>query len=241
MLREYRGDAHIAAAAAAGFDGCDLQVLTERCAGMPPRSPMPPAGAGMPPSSARPSSGCRHAACSTATVRRRPAWRRARPLEAETDRLCVAMVDALGDDVVELVGRLQAWGSGDPGRRRLLPVVAAGGRPRGGCPGVDARPRPDALRRSSQRDGRRRRARRSASDRQRPAGCATCWSRSRRTCTSRPTSTTSSRRWVSVRASAPTAASPSPSRPGTTAAAPHAWVRSPVTSWWPRSACSTRR
>ena len=33
MLREYRGDAHIAAAAAAGFDGCDLQVLTERCAG----------------------------------------------------------------------------------------------------------------------------------------------------------------------------------------------------------------
>ena len=31
-------------------------------------------------------------------------------MEAETDRLCVAMVDALGDDVVDLVGILQPWG-----------------------------------------------------------------------------------------------------------------------------------
>jgi hypothetical protein len=30
-------------------------------------------------------------------------------LETETDRLCHAMVDALGDDLVELVGRLQGW------------------------------------------------------------------------------------------------------------------------------------
>ena len=32
-------------------------------------------------------------------------------LEAETDRLCAPMVAALGDDVVELVGQLQAWGT----------------------------------------------------------------------------------------------------------------------------------
>ena len=32
-------------------------------------------------------------------------------LEAETDRLCAAMIEALGDDVVELVGRLQGWGA----------------------------------------------------------------------------------------------------------------------------------
>ena len=38
LLREYRGDAHVAAFRAAGFDGCQLQVLTERCAGMPPRT-----------------------------------------------------------------------------------------------------------------------------------------------------------------------------------------------------------
>src|SRR5207253_5032320 len=37
-LREYRGDAHVAAFSTAGFDGCEIQVLTERCAGMPPRS-----------------------------------------------------------------------------------------------------------------------------------------------------------------------------------------------------------
>ena len=33
LLREFRGDAHIAGAAAVGFDGCQLQVLTERCRG----------------------------------------------------------------------------------------------------------------------------------------------------------------------------------------------------------------
>ena len=110
MLREYRGDAHIAAAASAGFDGCDLQVLTERCAGMPPRSYA--AGRGWDPAQL------------TATEQRlqdrgllddgqpTTAGLAAREaLEAETDRLCAAMIEALGDDVVELVGRLQGWGA----------------------------------------------------------------------------------------------------------------------------------
>ena len=128
LLREYRGDAHIAAAAAAGFDGCDLQVLTERCAGMPPRSYAAGRGLGPGPARQPPSS-----ACGARAARRRrsrpPAGLAAREaLEAETDRLCAAMVDALGDDVVELVGAAAGVGRGDPRRRRLLPVVAAGSR-----------------------------------------------------------------------------------------------------------------
>jgi Helix-turn-helix family len=110
LLREYRGDAHIAAAAAAGFDGCDLQVLTERCAGMPPRSYA--AGRGWDQA---------QLGAAEQRLQRRGLLDDGQPtaaglaareaLEAETDRLCLAMVEALGDDVVELVGRLQTWGA----------------------------------------------------------------------------------------------------------------------------------
>ncbi len=37
-LREYRGDAHIAAWTAAGFDGCSISLMTERWWGLPLRS-----------------------------------------------------------------------------------------------------------------------------------------------------------------------------------------------------------
>ena len=37
-LREHRGDCHLVAFSAAGFGGCEIQVLTERVAGMPPRT-----------------------------------------------------------------------------------------------------------------------------------------------------------------------------------------------------------
>jgi hypothetical protein len=110
LLREYRGDAHIAAAAAAGFDGCDLQVLTERCAGMPPRSYA--AGRGWNPAQLAAAEQrlqdrglLDDEQATTAGMAAREA------LEAETDRLCGAMNEALGDDVVELVGRLQVWGA----------------------------------------------------------------------------------------------------------------------------------
>jgi hypothetical protein len=109
-LREYRGDAHIAAWTAAGFDGCQLQVLTERCAGMPPRSYA--AGRGW---------DGEQLGAAEARLRERglldrddatDAGRAAREaVEADTDRLCVAMTDALGDDLIELIGRLQQWGA----------------------------------------------------------------------------------------------------------------------------------
>ena len=109
MRREYRGDAHIAAAAAGGFEGCDLQVLTERCAGMPPRSYA--AGRGWDP--AQLSSAEQRLEDRSLLMAGKPtdAGRAAREaLEAETDRLCVGMVDAMGDDVVGLVGWLRGWG-----------------------------------------------------------------------------------------------------------------------------------
>ncbi|MEO6156341.1 MAG: hypothetical protein ABIQ39_01790 [Ilumatobacteraceae bacterium] len=110
MLREYRGDAHVAAAGAALLDGCSLQVLTERCAGMPPRSYA--AGRGWDATQLGAAEVLltrlgllEHGRASTAGMAAREA------LEAETDRLCAPMVAELGDDIVELVGRLQAWGT----------------------------------------------------------------------------------------------------------------------------------
>lgn len=109
-LREYRGDAHIAAWTAAGFDGCQLQVLTERCASMPPRSYA--AGRGW---------GDAQLGAAEERLRERglldgddvtAEGRAAREaVEADTDLSCAAMTDALGDDLVELVGRLQQWGA----------------------------------------------------------------------------------------------------------------------------------
>jgi Helix-turn-helix family len=110
LLREYRGDAHVAAAAAAGLDGCDLQVLTERCAGMPPRTYA--AGRGWDPTQLAGAEDRLTARGLLVDGQPTSAGLVAREaLEAETDRLCVAMIDAIGDGVVELVGRLQSWGA----------------------------------------------------------------------------------------------------------------------------------
>ncbi len=126
QLREFRGDAHIAAFPAAGFDGCQFQVLTERCAGMPPRTY---AAGGWDPD--------QFDAAERRLVDARPprrddavtaAGRAAREaVEPRPIALCVPMVEALGDDVIELVGHPPAVGRCDPRRRRLLPVVAPAG------------------------------------------------------------------------------------------------------------------
>ncbi|MEO5900222.1 MAG: hypothetical protein ABIR68_08825, partial [Ilumatobacteraceae bacterium] len=109
-LREFRGDAHIAAAAAAGFSGCQLQVLTERCAGMPPLSYA--AGRGWDADQlAAAESALRTRGLLDGDVATDPGCAAREAIETETDRLCAPMVEALGDDVVELVGRLQEWGA----------------------------------------------------------------------------------------------------------------------------------
>jgi hypothetical protein len=109
-LREYRGDAHIAAWTGAGFDGCELQMLTERCAGMPPRTYVVTRGwdsAQLDAAEAR-----LNARGLLDGETASEAGRAAREaVEAETDRLCLAMIDALGVDVMDLVAVLQRWGS----------------------------------------------------------------------------------------------------------------------------------
>lgn len=109
-LREYRGDAHVAAFRAADFDGCEIQVLTERCAGMPPRSYA--AGRGW-------TDHDLGAAESRLAERGLLAGddpsdhgRDVRDaVERDTDRACSSMVTALGDGLPELVRLLQGWGT----------------------------------------------------------------------------------------------------------------------------------
>jgi hypothetical protein len=109
QLREYRGDAHVAAFAASGFDGCQFQVLTERCAGMPPRTYTLTRAW-----DADQLDDAEHRLTSLGlldggTVTE--AGRAAREaVEVETDVQCLPMIEALGADVVELVGILQPWG-----------------------------------------------------------------------------------------------------------------------------------
>jgi hypothetical protein len=110
LLREYRGDAHIAVSSGAGFNGCDLQVLTERCAGMPPRSYA--AGRGWTPAQLERSEQRLQEQRLLDSGRPTEAGFEARSkLEAATDRLCTSMVEALGDHVVDVVGLLQEWGA----------------------------------------------------------------------------------------------------------------------------------
>jgi hypothetical protein len=110
QLREFRGDAHVAAFAGAGFSGCDIQVLTERCAQMPPRSYA--SGRGWTEEDQ---------AIAEANLADRGLLQGDGPtldglaareeVEVATDWACAAMVDALGDDLADLVRILRAWGT----------------------------------------------------------------------------------------------------------------------------------
>ena len=108
-LREYRGDAHIGAWTAAGFDATEIGLLTELYWGLPSRSYI------------------RTRAWSDADIDAAEArlvdrgllaggtmtgvGRGAREgVEQVTDRQCRAIVDGLGDDLDELIGLLNPWG-----------------------------------------------------------------------------------------------------------------------------------
>jgi hypothetical protein len=108
-LREHRGDAHVNAFSAAGFDGCRFQVLTERCAGMPPRTYS--AGRGWSPEQLDEAE--RRLAADgllqgSNVTARGVAAREA--VELATDEQCRPSLDALGDDVVTLIAILLPWG-----------------------------------------------------------------------------------------------------------------------------------
>jgi hypothetical protein len=122
MLREYRGDAHIASWTSAGFDAVEIGLLTELYWGLPMGSYI------------------RSRAWSPdeleagkQRLRTRglldgdgfsAAGREAREaVEQATDRQCRPIIEALGDDVDDLVGVLRPWGDA---------IRAAGGYPASG-------------------------------------------------------------------------------------------------------------
>lgn len=112
LLREYRGDAHTAAWTSAGFDATEIGLATELYWGLPLRSYV----------RTRAWSDADLDAATAGLVDRglidadgaalTDAGRAAREhVERATDRQCRPIVDALGDDLEELVAILQPWGA----------------------------------------------------------------------------------------------------------------------------------
>ena len=120
-LREYRGDSHIAAWVAAGFDATEIGLLSELYWGLPLRTYI----------RSRAWSDEDLDAAEARLLARglladggfTDAGRTAREeIETSTDRACTAIVNNLGDDLDELLGILRPWGTaiqtagGYPGR-----------------------------------------------------------------------------------------------------------------------------
>lgn len=108
QLREYRGDAHVAAWTLAGFDGCEIGLLTELYWGLPIRSYSRSRGwdsASFDAAEARLSD--RGLVTDGALTEQGRAEREA--AEVATDRASFAIVEPLGDDLDELVSILGAW------------------------------------------------------------------------------------------------------------------------------------
>ena len=108
-LREFRGDAHIAAWIGAGFDATEIGLLTELYWGLPMRTyvrtrawtddDLDAAEARL---EARGLGRRRRVHCRAVAPAREQ-------VEVETDELCRPIVEALGDDFDELVGILDSW------------------------------------------------------------------------------------------------------------------------------------
>lgn len=108
MLREYRGDAHVAAWTTAGFDGCEISLFTEPYWGLPLRTY----------SRSRAWSDEEFDAAEARLVERgllvdgafTDEGRAAREaIEVATDDACRPIVDALGDGLSTLVEILGSW------------------------------------------------------------------------------------------------------------------------------------
>ena len=116
QLREYRGDAHIAAWTTAGLDACQIGVMSELYWGLPARSY----------SRTRMWSDEQYDAAEEALGARglvvdrelTPEGRAFREeIEVATDRQCRPFVEALGDDVDALTATLARWGAAVRGAR----------------------------------------------------------------------------------------------------------------------------
>ena len=121
-LREFRGDAHIAAWTSAGFDATEIGLLTELYWGLPLRSySRTRAWSDRDFEAAEGRLEARGLVVNGAFT---PAGRAAREdVERVTDEQCRPIVESLGDDLDELVATIGGWSAA---------VQAAGGYPRSG-------------------------------------------------------------------------------------------------------------
>jgi hypothetical protein len=109
LLREYRGDAHIAAWTAAGFDATEIGLLTEPYWGVPLRSYVRSrAWTTAQLDAAEERLVARGLLADGALTDRGRAEREA--VEVATDRMCEPIVRALGADLDTLVDLLRPWG-----------------------------------------------------------------------------------------------------------------------------------
>ncbi len=114
MLREFRGDAHVAAFTLAGFDACRIGIVSELWWGLPARSY---SRTRMWREDAFQAAEDRLLADGLVArdeggrVRLTEAGRAEREaVEAATDRACLPVLEALGDDLERLVSLLAPWG-----------------------------------------------------------------------------------------------------------------------------------
>ena len=147
MLREYRGDAHIAAWTGAGFDPPEIGLLTELYWGLPPRSYVRTrAWTSDDLDAAEERLRSRGLLEADGSAMTEAGWAAREAVEVQTDQMCRPLTDALGEDADELVALLAPWGAEIRAQGGYLPVGPA-------RPGRALRP---PLTRRPRRAGRRR-------------------------------------------------------------------------------------
>jgi hypothetical protein len=109
LLREYRGDAHIAAWTAAGFDATEIGLLTELYWGLAMRTYVRSRAWSNDDLDAA-ESRLRDRGLLEGEALSERGWSERDAVELATDRQCRPVIDALGDDLDELIGILEPWG-----------------------------------------------------------------------------------------------------------------------------------
>jgi hypothetical protein len=109
QLREFRGDAHVAAWTAGGFDAAEIGLLTEAYWGLPLRSYVRTRAWSSAQLDAAEERLLSRGLLADGSLTDRGRTER-EEVELATDRMCAPIVDALGDDLDTLVDILTPWG-----------------------------------------------------------------------------------------------------------------------------------